>query len=73
MALFKIGDRVRVVNVSSGDHGRTGKVTGVLNTPDAPANQQEAFDLLRGYAVQLDGGQIELFFGLDLEPEASAE
>ena len=69
MAVFKIGDRVRVVRAASGYHGRTGTVTGVLNIPDAPADQREAFELFRGYAVQLDGGQVELFFGLDLEAE----
>jgi hypothetical protein len=68
---FKIGDRVRVVSGATGYRGRAGTITGVLSAPDAPANQQEAIELLRGYAVELDDGQLELFFGVDLEPEES--
>jgi len=71
VARFKIGDRVRVVNAASGYQGRTGTITGVQHTApgDDLANQQKAIELFRGYAVELTGGQIELFFGLDLEAE----
>jgi len=68
MSIFKIGDDVRVVNSSSGNHGRTGKVTGVLlETPDAPTHQQRAFNLFRCFAVEFDGGQIEIFIAQELE------
>jgi len=70
VARFKIGARVRVISTASGNHGRTGTITGVQHTsPDARATQGQAVELFRGYAVDLDGGQIELFLDLDLEAE----
>ena len=70
MARLKIGDRVRIKNAASGYRGRTGTITGVSHTSaDEPVNQQEAIELFRSYAVEFDGGQIELVVGQDLEAE----
>jgi len=70
MARFKIGDRVCVVSAASGYQGRTGTITGVQHpSADEPLTRHEAFELFGSYVVELDGGQIEFFNGLDLEAE----
>ena len=61
MALFKIGDRVRVVSQNGGHYGQMGTITGVQRTTD---DQHDAPD---SYVVEFDNGQLEFFVGADLE------
>ena len=65
MAIFKVGDRVRIVSTEE-----SGRILSIQPSPELDTLEESdpAFHRYRGYAVQLDRGSTKVLMGMDLEP-----
>ena len=71
MTEFKIGERVRLLRKSDGQHGQTGIVSGVQSTEQMRSRDGEmaVSESHRGYIVTMDVGNTRFVSTLDLEAE----